>query len=142
MNINEYSPLALAYLGDAVFEILTRETIVRQGQKPVNKLHNASKRYVNAKSQSKMFNAVFELAKDEEREILRRGRNAKPNSVAKNFSVYDYKKATALETLFGYLKLTDNDERLRDIFQICVDALEEPTAETAAETGEKRNDRR
>jgi ribonuclease-3 family protein len=125
MNVIEYSPLALAYLGDAVFEILIRETIVRQGQKPAGKLHNASKRYVNAKSQSKMFNAVSELASDHEKEILRRGRNAKPNYTAKNFSIADYKKATALESLFGYLKLTDNDERLREIFQICVNAVGE-----------------
>jgi ribonuclease-3 family protein len=70
-----------------------------------------------------MFNAVFDYASDEEKDVLRRGQNAKPNSVAKNFSIADYKKATGLETLFGYLKLTDNEERLREIFQVCVKTL-------------------
>jgi ribonuclease-3 family protein len=135
MNVNEYSPLTLAYLGDAVFEILTRETIVRKGQKPANKLHNAGKRYANAKSQSKMFTAVFDCASDEEKEVLRRGQNAKPNSFAKNFSITDYKKATGLETLFGYLKLTDNEKRLREIFQICVKTLETNGANARADAG-------
>ena len=123
-KINEYSPLALAYLGDAVFELKVRCFIVSAGNRQAKKLHNASRNYVNAKSQSEMYLYIFEKVSEKEQGILLRGRNAKPYSIPKNASLLEYKYATGLESLFGYLKLAENETRIDEIFNLCLEAME------------------
>jgi len=117
MNI---SVLALAYMGDAVFEILVREKLVRLGI-PVNELHMKAKEYVSAAAQSEMYHKIEELLTEEEKNVLRRGRNAKSNSRSKNADVTQYRHATGLEAVFGHLHLKGEKERIEYIFGKCTD---------------------
>jgi len=120
IDANEYSPLNLAYIGDAVFEVFVRTIAIRNGNMPVNKLHGFSKKFVNAKAQSKMFEKIRESLTDEEFSVLKRGRNAKSFTSAKNASISDYRQATGLEALFGYLYIKGDNKRLAEVFDMCV----------------------
>lgn len=124
-DIRTYSPLALAYIGDSVFDICVRTYILKKANTTPNKLHNKSKSLVNATSQSKMYKYIIERVSEDEIAILKRGRNANTNSSAKNSSMIDYKNATGLETLFGYLYLTGNEKRILQIFEMCLKAVQE-----------------
>ena len=119
----EYSPLALAYIGDSVFDILVRKMLLARGNMPVNKLHKLAKGYVNAGSQAKMYIFLEDKVTEEELAVMKRGRNAKSYTTAKNQSVTDYRHATGLEALFGYLYLKDDKERIRELFEICMSAF-------------------
>ncbi len=118
-----YSALTLAYVGDAVFELLIRDKILSNGEKPVKKLHTEVKNFVNAVSQAKMYNYIFEFLTEEEKSVIQRGRNAKSYSTAKNASVIDYRHATGLESLFGYIHLKGDNARLNEIFELCLKAV-------------------
>ena len=122
VDIRTYSPLTLAYIGDAVFEIIIRTLIVEKGQRAANTLHRHTTKIVCAQTQAKMIEAVYESLTEEEQEVYRRGKNTKTNSSAKNASLSDYHKATGFEALCGYLFLKDNMER---ITQIMGQSLEE-----------------
>ena len=111
-----YSGLVLAYLGDAVYELMIRERIVARGNKQVNKLHREATRYVNAAAQAELIENVMDELTDEEKNIYRRGRNATSNTVPKNQSVGDYRKATGFEALVGYLYMTGNINRIEELF--------------------------
>lgn len=110
-----YSPLALAFLGDAVFEILVRERLVLKGNAPVNSLHQQSIRYVCAQAQSRAVDVLLPLLTPEEEEIFRRGRNASVN-VPKSASTGEYHRATGLEALFGFLYLKGEQDRIQCLF--------------------------
>jgi len=120
MRPEEYSPLNLAYLGDAVFELMVRETLVTDNLESVRSLFRKSKSYVRASAQSQSYFRVFDRLSQEEQRIARRGRNCKPGSRAKNASMAEYQHATGLEALFGYLYLSGKTERLQEIFALCV----------------------
>jgi len=120
-DIGMYSSLSLAYIGDAVFEMCVRSKIIAQGNEPVNKLHKKSRAYVNAQSQSKMYYKLLEFLSDEELSIIKRGRNAKSFTKAKNASISDYRHATGVEALFGFLFMAGRTERITELFEICVD---------------------
>lgn len=120
IKANEYSPLALAYMGDAVFDILVRGMVLAEGNMPANKLHKASKNYVNAAAQARMYMKLESIVTEEEHAVMKRGRNAKSYTTAKNQSVTDYRHATGLEALFGYLYLKGENARIRELFDICV----------------------
>lgn len=122
VDIRTYSPLTLAYIGDAVFEIIIRTLIVEKGQRAANTLHRHTTKIVCAQTQAKMIEAVYESLTEEEQEVYRRGKNTKTNYSAKNASLSDYHKATGFEALCGYLFLKDNMER---ITQIIGQSLEE-----------------
>lgn len=107
-----YSPLVLAYIGDAVYEILIRTKVVNGGNVQVNKLHRRSAELVKAASQAKIIMALEEELTEEEHSVYKRGRNAKSASMAKNASMMDYRMATGFEALVGYLYLTEQYERL------------------------------
>ena len=120
MRPEEYSPLNLAYLGDAVFELMVRETLVTDNLDNVRSLFRQSKSYVKASAQSQSYFRIFDRLSPDEQQIAKRGRNCKPASRAKNASVMEYQHATGLEALFGYLYLAGKTERLKEIFALCV----------------------
>lgn len=125
VDIKTYSPLTFAYIGDDVFDLVIRTIVVNKGNTSPNKLHNMVIRYVSAKAQAKMYDAISPLLNDEEQDVLRRGRNSKPHTKAKNASSADYMKATALETLIGYLYLRDDMERIFELIKIGINKTEE-----------------
>ena len=115
-EVRELSPLALAYIGDACFEILVRSEILNVRKNP-NKLHRESIRFVRAKSQRELIEKVEDKLTEEEMKIFKRGRNAKSHTVPKNADPIDYRMATGLEALFGYLYLLKRYDRIREIFE-------------------------
>ena len=121
----ELSPLVLAYVGDSVFELIVRTYVVYEGTRHVKELNIISDKMVNAKAQSDLYNAVKDMLTDEEAAVYRRGRNAKISSSAKNATLADYKRATGLEALFGYLYLSDNVSRAMELFKAGMENLKE-----------------
>jgi ribonuclease-3 family protein len=111
------NPLALAFLGDAVYEILVRERIVLNPELSVRRLHSASVEKVRASYQAAGVKVIEPLLSEEEADILRRGRNAK-SQVPKSASVGEYRLATGLEALFGYLSLIGEEERIKELFEM------------------------
>ena len=117
-NINLINPLVLAYIGDSVYEVYVRTKVVNDGMLKTNKLHRLSTEYVKAKAQAEALVSILENLTEEELNIVRRGKNANSNTIPKNADVMDYKKATALEALIGYLFLSDKIERLNEIIDL------------------------
>jgi len=115
--------LNLAYMGDAVFEIFVRTKVLKQGEAPVKTLHKRSESFVKAEAQSKMYHELEKIITEDELQILKRGRNAKSFSKAKSATMSDYRHATGVEALFGYLFLKGETERLKQLFEICVENM-------------------
>lgn len=116
-DVRAYSPLTLAYIGDAIYELVIRSVVVNRANRSANDLHKKTVRYVKAEMQSAMIQALAsELTPDEEA-VYKRGRNAKSYSVAKNASLGDYRKATGFEALMGYLYLTGETDRMLYLIQ-------------------------
>lgn len=120
------SPLTLAFVGDGVYELLVRESLVCAANRPVHELNRRSVEMVRAGAQAQALKKIAPMLTEEEQAIVRRGRNAHPNHSAKNASVTDYRLATGLEALFGYLYLSDQTARLRTLF----DQINGPTSAT------------
>ena len=114
-NANEYSPLVLAYIGDAVYELYIRSMIVSKSNMQVNKLHKEATSYVKAKAQSEIIEKIIPHLKEEELTVYKRGRNAHSYTSAKNADIVDYRRATGFEALIGYLYITDNKERICEL---------------------------
>ena len=110
-----YSPLVLAYVGDAVYEIMIRTKVVNGGSVQVNKLHKHSAALVKAETQAKMLTALLEELTEEEIAVYKRGRNAKSYTMAKNATMKDYRMATGFEALIGYLYLSEQHHRLVEL---------------------------
>ena len=110
------SPLGLAYIGDAVFEILVRMRSLSFGNAPVAKLHKVSRELVNAKAQSDMYFRLESLLTEKEQAVFKRGRNSKPNTVPKNMDISDYSRSTGIEAVFGYLYISGDIDRLIWLF--------------------------
>lgn len=119
-DISQMSPLVWAYMGDAVYEKYIREYVIRQGLCNNGLLHKKSIKYVSAKGQANILKELEESLTEEEKDIVRRGRNSHPHSTAKNADVVEYKYATGLEALIGYLYLTNQNERLDEIVEMCI----------------------
>lgn len=113
-----FSPLALAYIGDAVFEVLVRLTVMTDGNAPVNRLHKKARDIVNAKAQAQMYFRIQDTLTEEEAAVFRRGRNAKSFTVPKHADLMDYRHATGLEALFGYLYLKGDSARAAELFRM------------------------
>lgn len=111
VDIRTYSPLGLAFLGDGVYSVIVRTMVISKGNRQAEKLHNETRALVSAAAQAKIGDAIADLLTEEEAAIYRRGRNSNPYHHAKNASMEDYLKATALETLCGYLYLKDETAR-------------------------------
>lgn len=120
-----YSPLTLAYLGDAVYEMVIRTICVKRANMQTQKLHRKVTGYVSAKAQAKMMDALAGKLTEEEESIYRRGRNSKPYTKAKNASMEEYLKATGFEALVGYLYLQKEYERMNALIAHGIEALQE-----------------
>jgi ribonuclease-3 family protein len=120
MDTRALSPLVLAYVGDAVFELHVREKLVRQGLGNVNALHHEAVRVVKATAQAQALSRVIDLLSDDEKDIVRRGRNAKSGSVPKGTEVQVYRYSTGLEALIGHLHLSGRHERLAELLDLLV----------------------
>ena len=107
----------LAFFGDSVYEVYVREQIVKLGTMPVDKLHKKAVQYVNAGFQSYAYDIIAELLTEEETEIFKRGRNATGNNVPRSSNPKDYRRATGMEALFGYLYLTGQNDRIKELFE-------------------------
>ena len=120
-----YSPNVLAFYGDSVYETLVRENIVLNHQTNAGKLHELAVKRVRASFQSEAVNIVEPLLTEKEADILRRGRNAGGISIPKSAKASEYRRATALETLFGYLALSGQNDRLRELFDAIINTFSE-----------------
>ncbi|NBJ91760.1 Mini-ribonuclease 3 [Parablautia muri] len=118
VDIRTYSPLTLAYIGDAVYDLVFRTAVVQKGNTSANRLHNRTIQYVKAPAQAVMAEVLMEEFTPEEFAVYKRGKNAKPYTMAKNATMTEYKKATGLEALVGYLYLTDQMDRVLELIQI------------------------
>ena len=115
VDIKEYSPLTLAYIGDCIYDLIIKTLVINEGNRQVQKLHQKTSSYVQASAQSKMMRTMQEHLTEEEHAIYKRGRNAKSYTMAKNATMSDYRKATGCEALVGYLYLTERYERLTEL---------------------------
>lgn len=122
---NAYSPLALAFLGDAVYELKVREKLLIKANMPVGKLHRLAIERVCAEYQSKAVEIISKVLTEDEMSVMRRGRNSSGMTVPKHASVSEYRNATSLECLFGYLFLMENTKRIDELFDICWNILSE-----------------
>lgn len=117
IDVRSYSPLSLAYIGDSIYDLLIRTIIMSEGNIPVQKMHKKASALVKAQKQAKMMEKILPLLSEEETAVFRRGRNAKPHTVAKNAAVSDYRRATGFEAVMGYLYLSGNIKRIIDLMK-------------------------
>jgi len=120
MDVNMLSPLTWAYVGDAVYELYIRTNLVNNTKLKPHKLHIESIKYVKAKAQAEILKRIEESLTNEEKEIVRRARNAENHHLPKNADPADYMYSTAFEGLIGFLYLTKKDERLKEILKMCM----------------------
>lgn len=120
ININETSPLVMAYIGDALFELFIRMYLIGEGEAKTSKLHKKSILFVKAKAQADIIKKISAYLTEEENDIIRRGRNIKPASPPKNADIMDYRYATGFEALIGYLYLSKRSERLLEILNLSI----------------------
>ena len=116
MDIRDMSTSALAYLGDSVLEVLVRSHLVESGLSSSKSLNAESLNYVSAKAQAEAMKNILELLTEEEEGYFRRGRNIGHTNTPKSATVSEYRSATGMETLFGYLHLTGQSERAEELF--------------------------
>lgn len=113
-------PLILAYMGDAIYEVYIRQYLIARGISHPQKLQQEAVKYVSATAQAKIIFQIIDQLTDEERAILKRGRNAKSGSSPKNAKITDYRYSTGLEALIGYLYLSKKEERLQELMQLII----------------------
>ena len=123
VDLRTLSPLTLAFVGDCVYDLILRTVIVERHNASPNRLHREKSRLAKAPSQAEMAEALQEHLTPEEETVYRRGRNAKSHTTAKNASVLDYRKATGLEALYGWLYLSGQEERLLQLLRLSLDEL-------------------
>ena len=129
VNIDSYSPLTLAYIGDSVYDLIIKSLVINEGNKQVKKLHQETSRMVQASAQSEMMRVIQGVLTEEEHAVYRRGRNAKSVSPARNQSLTDYRRATGFEALIGWLYLKSDWKRIIDLVKIGLIHLDEMDAE-------------
>ena len=118
VDIHEMSPLALAFVGDAVLELLVRQRLVETTRLPPGKLHSTATHYVSAHAQHLELALVEPLFTEEEQAVLRRGKNASKASVAKHATPQEYRANTGFECLLGWLHLKGRDDRVQELFEV------------------------
>lgn len=120
---SQFSPLALAYIGDGVYELFVRTRVIEEHENmPANKLHKHTVRYVKAHSQANSIDAIVPIMTEDEISVYKRGRNAKSNTMPKNAVVADYRKATGFEALIGFLYLSGENDRLEELMNIAYES--------------------
>ncbi|MGN0243425.1 MAG: Mini-ribonuclease 3 [Lachnospiraceae bacterium] len=124
VDARTYSPLSLAYIGDAVYDLMIRTMVVSQANMQVNKYHKMTSAFVKAQTQAALIHAIEGELTEEELAVYKRGRNAKSFTTAKNASVIDYRTATGMEALIGYLYLDNQDERMIDLVRMGLERIE------------------
>jgi len=127
VSADAYSPLNLAYIGDAVFALLVRSEVIAGGNMSVKQQNEKAKAVVRAGAQSAMYHVLLPHLTEDELAVLKRGRNAKSFSRAKNASVSDYRHATGVEALFGYLFIKGMHGRIAELFCVGHEKADEPT---------------
>ena len=115
-KINQYSTAALAYLGDSVIEVLVREELVKEGLSSSRSLNAKALEYVKASKQAEAMKNILPLLDEEENAVFHRGRNMGHTNIPKSATVAEYRSATGMETLFGYLHLLGKNERMHELF--------------------------
>nr|MDE7105203.1 ribonuclease III [Ruminococcus sp.] len=121
-DANQYSPLSLAFLGDSVYDTLVRSYLLNIANMPVSKLHSAKIKLVCAEFQSDAYERLTEYLTEKEFAVLKRGRNATGNTVPKHADAVNYRRATAVECLFGYLYLIGRTNRISELFEIIINS--------------------
>ncbi len=121
-DVNAYSPLALAYIGDDVYDVIIRTIVVEKANRPAHELHKETVKYVKASAQAAIMDRLLEgeesgecFLSQQEIDVYKRGRNAKSYTMAKNASMTDYRKATGFEAMLGYLYLSGKQSRVLEI---------------------------
>ena len=122
-DIRTYSPLTLAYIGDAIFDVIIRSVLVNKGNTAVNNLHKRASSVVKAGTQAAFVKAIMDNLTEEEADYYRRGRNSKPHTKAKNATTMDYLDATGFEAVMGFLYLTDNMDRACELVNLGIEKL-------------------
>ncbi|OGO78180.1 MAG: Mini-ribonuclease 3 [Clostridiales bacterium GWB2_37_7] len=117
-DIRMFNPLVLAYIGDSVYDTFIRTMLVSGGSIQVDKLHKKAIKFVQAKAQAEIIEQLQHILTEDERDVVRRGRNTKSNTAPKNADINDYRYATGFEALVGYLYLTGDLKRLMEIFEL------------------------
>lgn len=123
-DLRTYSPLTLAYIGDAIFELVVRTVLVERKNTQAEKLHKAATKIVKAETQALMIEMLKEDLTEEEMAVYKRGRNAKAVTRAKNASMSEYRRATGFEALMGYLYLKGDIERMIELIHLGVEKAE------------------
>lgn len=118
-EVNTMSPLTWAYVGDAVYELFIRMNLVNTKKSKPHMLHIESIKYVKAEAQANILKNIYDNLTEDEKDIVRRGRNAENHHLPKNSTVEEYRYSTAFEALIGYLYLTKQDKRLEEILNMC-----------------------
>ncbi len=120
----QVSPLGLAYIGDAVYEVYVRSSVLERGNTAVNKLHKTATRYVSAKAQSRIIHAILPNLTEEEQAVYKRGRNAHSNTSAKNADIVEYRHATGFEAVIGYLFIAGDYNRISYLVSLAVEFID------------------
>ncbi len=128
-DLRTYSPLALAFIGDAIYDLVIRSVIVGQGSTKTSQLHRHTSHLVKAEAQAEMIDGMLPEMTEEEQSYYRRGVNAKPPTMPKNATAEDYHKATGFETLMGYLYMTGQTERMLSLIRTGLCGLGAPESE-------------
>lgn len=128
IDVKQLNALALAYMGDAVYEQAIREHLLRSGRVRPNVLHREATRYVSAKSQASILGKMLEqqFLTEEEQAVMKRGRNAKPGTTPKNTDVQTYKNSSGFEAVLGYLHLLNNEVRVKEFIDWAINTVEKP----------------
>jgi len=121
---DQLHPLVLAWMGDAVYELFVRQYVIAQPNHRPNVMHKYSTRYVSAKAQAQSLSRLLPELTEDEKEYVRRGRNAKSGTVPKNTDIADYRQSTAFECLLGYLYYSGRMERLVELMRKSVETAE------------------
>lgn len=128
-TVGELGILQLAYMGDAVMELYARNELLSCGNYPPGKLVKMSKAFVTCEAQSDAVEKIIDLLSEEEAAVYRRGRNAKTHFSPSHGELIQYRRATGLEALFGYLYLCGKTDRAKELFSIAYDGVAEMMAE-------------
>ena len=124
LNVKEYSPLGLAYIGDSIYDLYVRTRVIEKGNRHVTDMHRDSVRFVKAHSQAQSVHAIENELTEEEMRVLKWGRNAKSNTSPRNADITDYRLATGFETLLGYLYLEGEEKRLGFLMKKAYEAID------------------